>query len=228
MQKISVSIRSVSKRRNKFFYLIKALKNKRELDRLFFGVEIKNIEINVYGEKKDFSKAIGEKQAPNWLIAFVKKDSCNKIYIFDNNKKPTKSIIIEQILMHELTHLYVNSLNKRIPEWLKEGVAVHVARQIFRQNIKEISWDIITKNKIPFKKIHWNIAVKHNGYEIAGLIVWFFIHKIGWREFVNTIKKIKKNTDIFNLFAGLLKMSKEDIVDECRKMQQKKDNNSCP
>ena len=113
--------------------------------------------------------------------------STSSIYILNNKEKLTTKKIVSQILLHEMTHLYTNALNPNLPDWLKEGISVYVAEQIFRSSISTTDWKKIAQKDIPFGRISWEFAAEHNGYNIAGLLIMFFVRRYGWAKFITAI-----------------------------------------
>ena len=86
-----------------------------------------------------------------------------------------------------MTHLYTNALNPNLPDWLKEGISVYIASQIFKPSISTTDWKKITQKDIPFGHVSWKFAAEHNGYNIAGLLVVFSVRRYGWEKFIVAI-----------------------------------------
>jgi len=148
------------------------------------------ISIHVFRNRTSFLRAIHKKVAPDWLIAYVLPKNASSIYILSNKEKLTtkQTANHRQILLHEITHIYTNILNPNLPDWLKEGISVYIAAQIFKPLISTADWKKIAREDVPFKHIPWGFATEHNGYNIAGLLVMFFIRRYGWTKFITAIK----------------------------------------
>ncbi|MFC1599082.1 hypothetical protein ACFL2U_03710 [Patescibacteria group bacterium] len=177
-----------TKGRREGFYLTKINSSLKELQK-YFKKNPKNISVNIYKNKNNFLKVLNKKNIPDWYIAHIPPKSTSQIHIFDNIKSPIKAQTIKQVITHEITHLYTNILNPKLPDWLKEGLSVYFAEQIFNPKINSKNWAKINKNNSPFNKIKWQDAVKQDGYNIAGLWVLFFIQRYGWESVLETFKK---------------------------------------
>ena len=176
----------------------------------FFPKSPDLIVINVFEKRTKFLKAIKKKNAPNWLIGSIPSKSTSIVFFLNKEGKISKKTV--QILTHEIAHLYINKNNPNLPNWIKEGLSVFLAKQIFSQTIKKESWEKIASTGIPFKQIKWHFAAKHNGYDIAGLLVFFLIKKYGKKNFIETISSFKQKTSIFEAFARPSGKTQESLL----------------
>lgn len=151
----------------------------RKLDKLF-PVPPSNVQVHVFRQRNAFLKAIRKRKAPDWLVAYIFPKATSDIYLLSTGYN-------YQVFLHELTHLYTNTLNPKLPDWLKEGLSVFVAGQIHHQSISKKDWKKITPRGIPFSGVPWESAAEHNGYHIAGLLVSFLVEKSGWQQFLTMI-----------------------------------------
>jgi len=204
---------TITKGRQEDFYLGEAKAAQKELKK-YFNNEPKSITITICKNKKSFLQAIRKKNVPEWHIAHIPANSQSHIYIYDDLSSPIESKKLEQVITHEMTHLYINQVNKKLPDWLKEGLAVYFAEQIFKTNIDATNWRKITKHGSPFKKIKWDQAVKYDGYNISGLLILAFIQKFGWKSFSEALKKT--NGD-FQELIEYLKDKPKQFTDEFEK-----------
>jgi len=170
----------------KNFYIKNIHSNIRKLTRLF-PVSPSLIMVHVFQYQVSFLRAIHKKRVPDWLVAYVPPNSTSHIYILNNKEKLTTKKVVGQVLLHEITHLYTNTLNPNLPDWLKEGISVYVAAQIFKPSISTADWKKIAQEDVPFKRVSWRVAAEHKGYNIAGLLVMFFVRRYGWKKFIAAI-----------------------------------------
>ncbi len=168
------------------FYLRSTNLNIRKLTKLF-PVAPTFIIMQVFRTRKSFLKAINKKRVPDWFVAYVPFRSTSCIYLFDDKNRFTSKKVLGQVILHEMTHLYTNTLNPNLPDWLKEGISVYVASQIFKPLISTADWKKITPEGTPFGRVSWKVAAGHNGYNIAGLLVMFFVRRYGWKKFIVAI-----------------------------------------
>lgn len=183
------------------FYILEAESNIRKLDKLF-PRSLSFVEIHFFKSRSFFLKAIDKKSAPSWLVAYVPPNTTSKIFLFCKYDK--KKDVMKQVLLHEITHLYTNNLNPHLADWLKEGISVYIAQQIFKTTISTSDWTIVAPNDIPFENVSWEFATEHNGYTIAGLIVMFLVRRYGWNGFIETIDhyqtELSSSAKIFSIF----------------------------
>lgn len=199
----------------KDFYIRNTRLNIRKLVGLF-PISPNFIVINVFQKQESFLRAIHKKKIPDWLVAYVPKNSTSYIYILNREKKPSEKQIRNdhQVLLHEITHLYTNTLNPKLPDWLREGISVYIAAQIFKQKISVADWKKVALKDVPFKGMPWKIAVEHDGYTIAGLLVMFFVRKNGWKKFVTVLGNYDSgNHPVKSIFSLLDKRHVQFISD---------------
>lgn len=170
----------------KDFYFRNTHSSIRKLKRLF-PVAPPFIVVYIFRNRTSFLKIIHKKKIPDWLVAYVPPKNTSSIYILSNKEKLIAKKVVSGVLLHEITHIYTNTLNPNLPDWLKEGISVYVATQIFRPSISTADWKKIAQEDVPFKRVSWRFAVEHNGYNIAGLLVMFFVRRYGWAKFINAI-----------------------------------------
>jgi len=182
--KIKFIFESIIPQKN--FYIRNTHSNIQKLTRLF-SVSPSFVVVHVFRNRTSFLKAIHKKKVPDWFVAYVPPKSTSYIYVLSTNEKLTGRKVMSQILLHEITHLYTNTLNPNLPAWLKEGISVYVAAQIFKPSISTADWEKITQEGVPFKRVSWRVAAEHNGYNIAGLLVMFFVRRYGWEKFIAAI-----------------------------------------
>jgi len=183
-QKIKIVFESTVLQKN--FYIKNTHSNIRKLNRLF-PVAPPFIVVYVFRNRTSFLKVIHKKKAPDWLVAYVPTKSASIIYVYNNKEKLTTNKVVSQILLHEIAHIYTNTLNSNLPDWLKEGLSVYVASQILRHSISAVDWKKIAPKDKPFRHVSWRFAAEHDGYNIAGLIVMFFVRRYTWTKFIAAI-----------------------------------------
>jgi hypothetical protein len=200
------------------FYIKKTRSSVEKLSELF-PISPPSITVHIFQNRVAFLSAIRKKKAPEWFIAYVPPKNTSHIYILSNKEKPMEKKMISQLLLHEITHLYTNTLNPSLPDWLKEGISVYVAEQIFNPLISAADWKKIVHKGIPFRHVPWKLAVEHNGYSIAGLLILFFVRQYGWEKFIASIDSrrqgsFSKNTMFYppEKFKQLIKDFKKQFV----------------
>jgi len=181
----------------------------------FFPKSPKLIIVHIFDNREQFLKSIKKKNAPSWLVASVPPQSTSLIFLLNEHGELSKNTA--QILIHEIAHLYTNANNPDLPTCIKEGISVFLAKQIFAKSIKKQDWEKIVTNGIPFKKIQWQSAAKHNGYSAAGLLVSFLIKKCGKKNFLNAIWSYDQKVSLFKTFASISKHSPDSLLKDFSK-----------
>jgi hypothetical protein len=101
-----------------------------------------------------------------------------------------------QIALHEYTHVVINDVNRNIPIWLNEGIALMEAGQssIFRVEVKKEA----LADKLPF---YDKIAVDQSSgmvYKYAGSIVEFIIARFSIGK-LNEFIRFPDETSVFKI-----------------------------
>ena len=148
------------------------------------------------------------------LIAYIPPHSTNTICISINF--PLKTF--KSVLTHEISHLYINLINPNLPEWIKEGLATFVSKQIFTNKINKNDFNFLINNGVPFKKIRWGIAAKHNGYIVAGLFIAYMEKRFGWQKLLKSFSKYHGNKNIIeHLVKCFAESSAVSLVNKFKK-----------
>ncbi|KKT26208.1 MAG: hypothetical protein UW11_C0019G0019 [Parcubacteria group bacterium GW2011_GWA2_43_9b] len=180
------------------------------------------ITISLFDDREEFCRAIGngKNKAPDWLVAFIPSRSRSYIYIFDPAKKMSKKMV--QILTHEICHIYLNILNSSLPDWVKEGVAVYIAKQVYFTTISVKDWHAIAPKKIPFQNTPWHKTIDYNGFNIAGLIISFFVERFGWNDFLRILRAYKKRETIYKTIVKIFPVyNVESLIGELEEIYVK-------
>jgi len=88
----------------------------------------KQVKVILFPSAEALHKAQGRETAPDWSVGNARSNGdiwmvnpyCSSVHDYEAMKK---------ILVHEYTHVVVNSVNKNIPTWLNEGIACYEADQ---------------------------------------------------------------------------------------------------
>lgn len=104
----------------------------------FFETEPVAINVILHDSKDSLDKLWknadykNKKQAPDWLVAFATYGTDLHILapdIMPKGHEKTGYLRFQKILKHEISHLYINDINKSLPSWLEEGICLYVAEQ---------------------------------------------------------------------------------------------------
>ena len=94
----------------------------------FFEIKPK-LSVQIIYSPHEFEFYKGEFQ--NWMVGTASK---HHLWIFSKNLIATltlhKKECFEQVLKHEMSHIYTNTLSPFVPIWINEGVAVYLSENL--------------------------------------------------------------------------------------------------
>ena len=159
----------------------------------FFDFNLGRISLSVFNDRGDFERAINLKNTPNWMVAYVKKNELSTIYLLDQN---LDKVQVKQILTHEVAHLQINKLNNNLEFWVKEGLAVYVAKQFKKDEVKKTDWQNFLRLINAKKRMSTVEFANNNGYVISSFFISYLIKKLGKETFINILQKQQKNDNL--------------------------------
>ncbi len=186
----------------------------------FFPTSPSLVEIHLFSKRGAFAKKIKKKKIPNWLMGYTPISNPNKIFIYTKDSRLLSSIRLKKLVRHELAHVFTNQLNPTLPTWIKEGLAVYLAKQIIKPSITKRDWKFIKPNKnYNFFGRNWNSLVNnHRAYNNSGLVVQQFIKSYGQKNFLNVLTKHQTNQDIILSLALSFKKTSKSIMVNLEKL----------
>lgn len=155
---------------------------------LLFPKKPRHVFCTVFFDHQHFQKLATEYSQTN-VTAFIPSDSADTLFIFHN--PVFEKSIRRSIFKHELSHLYINCVNKNLPEVLKEGIAVYVSEQIFESEKNVVALqNFPIKNYSDFQSVQteWQALPFETKYFVAGSIVRILVQQQTWKIFINSLK----------------------------------------
>lgn len=155
----------------------------------------KKITVTILNNREELDRIIGRK-TDDWLVAFAHTD--NVIYILDPKvfelQSSHKAEEFSCILIHEIVHCYINSINTRTLTWLDEGLALNFAGQekpsdATKENLKYFI------NHIMYKDVSNQEFSKHQGYIISYWAVNNLLKKFSKETILSLLRIIPRNHD---------------------------------
>ena len=184
-----------------FKKMIEKIKKKLEE---FYGFKSPDFLIEVCESRKDFEEKTGKKETPDWLVGFANN---RKIYILDpeamERESSHKKEEFEQILTHEICHIFHYQINKNILTWVDEGVASFVAGQNKKPDF----------NKEDVNKFFNGPFDPEKGYRIS---YWAIktVFDLGGKEMVLELAKVnRQDSDRGSRIDKILGMKKDEFID---------------
>ena len=115
-----------------FKKMIEKIKKKLEE---FYGFKSPDFSVEICASRKDFEEKTGKKETPDWLVGFANKGN---VYVLSpeamERESSHKKEEFEQILTHEVCHIFNNEINKNTLTWVNEGTALFLAKQNKKPN----------------------------------------------------------------------------------------------
>jgi hypothetical protein len=173
------------------------------------------IKINILRSREGLNKIIG-RETEEWLVALAFGD-CN-IYILHpdvlEKQSNHKRDEFPSILIHEITHCYIDKINDRALTWLEEGLALNFAGQKKSSNISKKNLTYFKKCMV-YNRVNNQEFSEHDGYAISSCIVNILLKKFSKGDILSLlkIKPIDQNTTKNNI-KDILKTSLVSLINQ--------------
>lgn len=190
--------------------------------RFFDNITDLNFKIKFAYSREEFDEYVKEKTA-NWVVAHSFEDKFiifapEKIEQYTNHKKEEFS----QIVCHETCHILTQKINHNFSFWMFEGIALNVANQIKKGEIKKENLDYFI-DKCLFKNSNYKDFISHQGYLISYLLIKYFLENYS-KNIIMSLLKINYNNNNFveKEFCEIINMDKKRVVDIVNNILQNK------
>jgi hypothetical protein len=131
------------------------------------------IEVHVYADLSSYHNAIGKPGSPDWMVGSAYGNVIRMVSPENPGSYHSKASLLK-VIVHEFTHVCVNTLNSQVPIWLNEANAVYYARQILSPTYARQLYNE-NNEKIPtIGALAGNFEGNH-GYQWAYTIVDYII-----------------------------------------------------
>lgn len=140
-------------------------------------------------DAEEFIKITGKSQEEYqpWMVGNTNQESHTIAIISPNAVSDRSQEDMEKVAVHELVHMIFDDATNMSGEmqepWIAEGIAVLHAEQT--------NLDFVSCNACPeVAEISggFDNFVNNNGYDYAGIYVWYFIKKYGFEEFLRAYR----------------------------------------
>ncbi len=159
------------------------------------GTNSNNIDVVIYPNHKSLhlnTFGFAGYFFPSW---YVGKNTRDRVLITSpSNPGPSHSReSIEKAAIHEYVHVLTDRINKDIGYWMKEGLALYLAKQVPKDN------DVISYSQnITFKDFDTHNPFKfanYGGYSMAHSYIKYLEEKYGWEKVIQMLN-IDSNVDM--------------------------------
>lgn len=169
----------------------------------FYKTDIKDISFEIIYSRKEFNRKI-RKNTPSWLVGFF---SGHKIYLVSSNIiekiSPHQKSDFKKILIHELCHYYNNKINKNMPIWINEGLALFLAGQK-KKKPERLGQNFLIA-KFFSKNINYWSFIENDGYSISYWLIKTIAEKFSKNQ-LKSVMKIGSSQNDKNKLEKILKM----------------------
>jgi len=177
-----------------------------------------SFDIELIYSRKEIDGILGSK-TPNWLIASSFK---NKFIIFDPSKIEKYTCHnkneFEQLITHETTHILLKKLNSNLCDWMNEGLALNIAKQEKRKDIKAKNINYFIKNCL-FKNSKYETFISKQGYNISYRLIRFLLANYDKKTMLKLFKiEYKSNKSAEKDVCRVLSQNKNKLIDQFTKI----------
>lgn len=171
-----------------------------------------NFGIDLVYSREEFNKYLGEK-TENWVVAHSFKNKFiifapEEIEKFTNHKRNE----FQQIICHETCHILLQGINPKFSFWMFEGIALNVANQIKKAEIKKENLEYFI-NECLFKNSGYGDFISHQGYPISYLLIRFFMDNYSKKIVMDLLTvKYGPNNYADGELCKILNQTREEIV----------------
>lgn len=181
-----------------------------------------SFEIEFIYSREEFDKCLGEK-TENWVIARSFED---RFIIFapEEIEKCTshKKSEFSQIICHETCHILLQKLNQGFSFWMFEGIALNVASQIKKGEIKKENLEYFI-NECLFQNPDYGEFISHQGYLIAYLLMRYFLDNYDKKVVMDLLKINYEASDpAKEHFCKVLNTTEEEVINLAKKVLENK------
>ena len=96
-------------------------------------------------------KLLTNHNIPLWATGFAKG---NKAVIKSPQQRSMSYETFNKILMHEISHIYLNRINKRFPQWFNEGFCMYNAGEFNINRKINISWNLLLNKVVNLSQLN--------------------------------------------------------------------------
>jgi len=170
-----------------------------------------NFEIELIYSREEFDEYLKEK-TESWVIAHSFKEK------FTSHKRSE----FLQIVCHETCHILLQKINQKFSFWIFEGIALNVANQTKRGEIKKENSEYFI-NECLFKNPSYGEFISHQGYLISYFLMKYFLDNYDKKVVMDLIKiSYETNNPTQKKFCKIINMKNEEVAYMVKKFLENK------
>jgi len=186
------------------------LSNLKKLSK-FYKTNCPEMSFELVYSREEFNNKVG-RQTPEWMAGVVLK---NKIYLFSplviEKVSTHKKSKLNEIITHELCHIFNNKINKEILTWIDEGIALFLANQKKLKDFKKSDWRFFVDSFLN-KNIDLQDFAKYEGYKISYWTIRTIADTFGVNKLLDLIKINPKQENVEKKLEKTLGIPVEDFL----------------
>lgn len=156
-----------------------------------------------------------KQRTPEWLAAYSFNGS---IYILSPEsfeaESTHKKAEFKKILTHELTHIFIEQINKNSLRCLDEGLALNLSKQTKNNTISKDNWLYFMENHLTKNGLLNNFS-EREGYKISYWVVKYYLDKYSKDKILELLKLGSKFH--INRFERILNIKIENLINDIEK-----------
>lgn len=159
------------------------------------------VKVNIYPDINAFHKAIGNPNAPDWLVGTANGGIIRMVSPLNPGKVHNYSSMIK-VVVHEFTHIVQGKISNHLydmPLWLSEGTAVYEAGQIDNSLRRFVSNGIKNSTVPSLDDMNSNKFSDIGGYQYSYTVVEFIVKNYGYDRLIDLIKSPDDFKDILGI-----------------------------
>lgn len=167
----------------------------------------RKVDVYIYPDLDTFHKAIGESDAPDWVVGTAIPSTYKIQMVNPLNAGGRQQADVMKVVIHEFTHIVIGNINSnlsRIPIWLNDGVATYEAGQ--DETTDKVIADVKKSNKYYTLKDIESMGSydfgKKGGYQFSYLYVKYIVDEYGYDKLVALIKQPSQFQNILGVTQG--------------------------
>lgn len=154
--------------------------------------------VHIYPTLQEFHNAIGYQNAPDWLVG-IGNTEIYAVSPLNPGPAHTYYSILNNVFIHEFTHICTGKIRSYLPTWLNEGFALYEGGPYYDKASVVSAYNRL--GKIPtLDELNYDFN-KYSGYQFALTIAYYTIENYG----MDAMRKFIYRPDDYSVFSGLTK-----------------------
>lgn len=185
----------------------------------FFQIHPPKGTLELIYSRKEMDEKVRRK-TQDWLAGFT--DPNKKIIylispsVFEEICTHSKKDLYK-ILIHEQAHLFLKKVNKNLPNWINEGLAMILASQTKNKPVKKENLDHLLRHGFFNSRINWLDFSEYQPYAASLTLTKYLLKKYKKNKILKWIRKNKNAESTDNNFKKTFKLSIENVVEKIKK-----------